>query len=523
MIFRNTLFLFAIFITQLSCSSPVNTAYNTINIPELQMFQMDGEPQEWDNVPSCKLYADPLGNTPEANDLSASFRIAWKEKKILLFFEIRDDKKVADTLYPWRGDAIEIFLCNGRGSENIIQYSLVIGSEEEDGNSFKIIDGRKMKSPEMPEPEIKHLVKNMGNTTFVEVEMEYNMFPGESENQLALQIYIDDSDKIPDPSKNQLTWYPVGHTYVNSFSAFDLSLVEKGDFCRPGAARIVILDEKESKLHVFGAEHGDIICLKKRDQILAEFTSSSAKALEPDILNISGLGINHEMDTLDIYLNEKFISSHELFFAPRIYKNSTPPRFDREIRIFMVRDRIRMPEPGGVLFIGSSSIRMWNSVHRDFPELDIIHRGFGGSTSADVLTYFDKIVAPYKPSAVVYYEGDNDVPQSMPVTQIVANMKEFVEKFHQLNPESKVFILTPKPAIARKNYWGRYLELHKEMKKMLSGYDFAYYVDVATPMLTPSGDFREELYIEDGVHMNEKGYAVWKEVLLESMKQFSGE
>src|SRR5688500_3924563 len=96
---------------------------------------------------------------------------------------------------------------------------------------------------------------------------------------------------------------------------------------------------------------------------------------------------------------------------PATRPTTTPalPPFEKDIRAYEAADRKDPPTPGGIVFYGSSSIRMWKSLKEDFPGMNVINRGFGGSTAPDALRYVDRIVIPYKPSAVVVYEGDNDL------------------------------------------------------------------------------------------------------------------
>ena len=107
---------------------------------------------------------------------------------------------------------------------------------------------------------------------------------------------------------------------------------------------------------------------------------------------------------------------------PAVAIDSEPP-FGPEIRAFEEADRINRPKPGGVLFVGSSSIRLWPDLKADFPGVNVIQRGFGGSQIDQVVYYAPRIVLPYKPSVIVLYAGDNDLAAGRTPEQILADSR----------------------------------------------------------------------------------------------------
>ncbi len=160
---------------------------------------------------------------------------------------------------------------------------------------------------------------------------------------------------------------------------------------------------------------------------------------------------------------------------------------------------------------------MWKSLEEDFPELTIIHRGFGGSTSEDVLNYLDDIVLPYDASQIVYYEGDNDIVRGIPVDSIMLNIRSFVETVKEKKPDTEIFIISPKPAFVRMKYWGIYVELNEKLEKFAANTESFEFVDVASGMFLPNGELDESMFIDDKLHMNAKGYKLWTKILREAM------
>ena len=131
-----------------------------------------------------------------------------------------------------------------------------------------------------------------------------------------------------------------------------------------------------------------------------------------------------------------------------------PERFEEAIQSFEAADREEPPPHGAIVCIGSSTMRRWHkTIHDDLAPLTVVPRGFGGSNMNDALHYADRIVLPYKPRAVILYEGDNDVNQGIPPRKIADTFQAFVEKIHKELPLCRVYFLAIKPSIKRWHMW----------------------------------------------------------------------
>jgi lysophospholipase L1-like esterase len=191
-----------------------------------------------------------------------------------------------------------------------------------------------------------------------------------------------------------------------------------------------------------------------------------------------------------------------------------PARFSDAIAAFEAEDQADPPPPGAIVATGSSSIRRWQSIKEDLAPLTVIPRGFGGSTMADLLHYVDRIVIPYEPRAVVIYEGDNDTGSFFVAPQkVVDQFGMIVEKIHAALPETRVYVLSVKPSVLREAYWGSATEANELLQKMVADNDLLTYIDVATPFLQPDGAVMTDIFIEDGLHLNEKGTKIWGETI----------
>lgn len=202
-----------------------------------------------------------------------------------------------------------------------------------------------------------------------------------------------------------------------------------------------------------------------------------------------------------------------LVFAPSAQAQDAP--FYNEIIEFKKADSTRMPAPNAVLFIGSSSIRMWNDLQKDFPGKTIINRGFGGSSTPHVIQYADEIIFPYNPKQIVIYVGENDIVSTPPATPVeVANrIDSLIRLIRNKLPLVPIVYISIKPSISRLSIIPQMKEANKLIKERLSHQKNIVFVDVFSKMLDENGKPMKDIFLADNLHMNAKGYAIWKKAL----------
>ena len=189
-----------------------------------------------------------------------------------------------------------------------------------------------------------------------------------------------------------------------------------------------------------------------------------------------------------------------------------PMRFAEEIRAFEAWDEKNAVVTSPILFVGSSSIRFWDTAVR-FPELPVVNRGFGGSHISDVNHFIEATVLKYAPRMIVFYAGDNDVNAGKSKETVLADYQEFVGLVMAQFPETDIVFLPIKPSLARWSFWSEMAAANELIRAFSSEDDRLHYVDVATPMLGSDGKPRPELLIEDGLHMTAEGYDIWSDLL----------
>ncbi len=200
--------------------------------------------------------------------------------------------------------------------------------------------------------------------------------------------------------------------------------------------------------------------------------------------------------------------------APIVSRPAPAPWYEAEIRAFEEADKASPPAPGQVLFIGSSSIRMWTTLTEDMKPAPVLNRGFGGSKTADVLAVFDRIVLPYKPSIIVYYCGDNDLGMDNTDSQAVADgFVAFDRRARAGWPKVQVFYIAIKPSLQRWKNWEAMRKTNEIVRAYCEKTPGAAYLDIVTPALTSEGKPDPTTFREDGLHMNARGYGIWTSVV----------
>jgi lysophospholipase L1-like esterase len=193
-------------------------------------------------------------------------------------------------------------------------------------------------------------------------------------------------------------------------------------------------------------------------------------------------------------------------------------RFESAIRAFDSWDSQNAFPRDGVLFVGSSSIRMWRTAE-SFPDLPVINRGFGGSHISDVVHYVDRVVLKYAPRGVVFYAGDNDIAAGKSPERVARDFRRFVEIVHQLLPATRIYYLPIKPSVARWKLWPQMQEANALIAHLCDNDERLEYIDTATPMLGDDGQPRKDLLIDDGLHLNAEGYRVWTTIVHPYLEQ----
>jgi lysophospholipase L1-like esterase len=212
-----------------------------------------------------------------------------------------------------------------------------------------------------------------------------------------------------------------------------------------------------------------------------------------------------------------------LFFAILFiieFATAQPPFYD-EIQSFKKQDSVNAPPQNAILFTGSSSFHLWTDVQSYFPNYTIINRGFGGSSLTDVIRYADDIIFPYHPKKIVIYCGENDLAASDTVSAqtVFDRFKTLFEMIRSKLSTEKIIYVSIKPSPSRKKLMPKMEEANQLIKDFLKTEKHTAFVDVYHLMLTENYEPIPEIFGEDSLHMNAKGYAIWQKAIEPFLKK----
>jgi lysophospholipase L1-like esterase len=195
-----------------------------------------------------------------------------------------------------------------------------------------------------------------------------------------------------------------------------------------------------------------------------------------------------------------------------------PERWLPDIEALTANDQSNPPPAHGVVFVGSSSIRLWTTLETDFGGIPVINRGFGGSYLSHTVHFAERIILPYRPRAVVVYAGENDLWDGKAAEVLAADFEALRLKIRTALPRCRLIFLSIKLSPSRLRIHNAVREANSRIERICAADPHCRYIDVATPMLTTGGAFRSELYVNDQLHLSPSGYALWRDLIAPHLK-----
>lgn len=179
-----------------------------------------------------------------------------------------------------------------------------------------------------------------------------------------------------------------------------------------------------------------------------------------------------------------------------------------EIERYVEADRAAPPAHCQVLFVGSSSIVLWKkSLAADMAPLQVINRGFGSSHIEHVNLWFDEIVAPYHPRAIVFYAGENDLNAGKSVDRVVADFDTFMARKSELLGDTPVYFISLKPSRQRFEQLPQQNAVNAAIRARAQTRPDLRFIDVV-PLMLENGK-PKDIFGPDGLHMTPAGYVLW--------------
>lgn len=190
-----------------------------------------------------------------------------------------------------------------------------------------------------------------------------------------------------------------------------------------------------------------------------------------------------------------------------------PSRFTDEVADIQKKyDTLWDASKETIVFTGSSSIRIWHDLQDRFPDHQIVNSGFGGSQASDLLIYCQELILEYRPKKVFIYEGDNDISEGKNTKEIMQDISKIIGKIRAQDATTEIVLIAAKPSISRWNLKRDYKRLNRKFRKLSRRDVQMNYADIWKPMLN-NRKVKEDLFVEDGLHMNAKGYDIWYNAL----------
>lgn len=199
-------------------------------------------------------------------------------------------------------------------------------------------------------------------------------------------------------------------------------------------------------------------------------------------------------------------------------ESASTNRFEPEVLKFEALDRRVPPPPRPILFVGSSSIRLWTHLPTSIHGRPVLNRGFGGSRFKDLLRFFNRVVLPYGPSVVVVYEGDNDLAEGQTPAEIAQDLAVFLERAETELRGTSILLLTVKPSPSRVHLLEVQSEFNRRLKLLPLSHPRVRVIDVASPLLDSQGKPDPRFFAADRLHLSADGYEAWRQPVLDAIE-----
>ncbi len=251
----------------------------------------------------------------------------------------------------------------------------------------------------------------------------------------------------------------------------------------------------------------EVETVKTTNKLIADFIHAGGDKIEfidyfPMLLGADG------KPRTELYIED------QLHFSEAGYDVVTSViKWQKEIAAIEARYAENAAPKAPIVFIGSSSIRMWKSLAADFPDKPVLNHGFGGSEVFDSLNFAHRLVFPFQPKQIVMYAGGNDLNAGKTPERVFADLQAFVARVHAELPKTKICYISSAPNPKR---WAQIKEtraLNASIRAFCAKDERLQYLDVHPVMLAPNGVPKPDIFLDDKLHMNAKGYELWKGVM----------
>jgi lysophospholipase L1-like esterase len=202
-------------------------------------------------------------------------------------------------------------------------------------------------------------------------------------------------------------------------------------------------------------------------------------------------------------------------FTGQKKKNQPVNNYENDIAAFEQLDKTEKYADNSILFVGSSSFRLWSTLKEDAAPYPVIQRGFGGSRTPDVVFYLKRIVYPHQFSAVAIFVA-NDItgsPNDLTPKETQKNYREMVKIVRAKYKQQPIFIIEITPSQSRWKYWPMIQQTNALLKELCAKQKNLYFIETAQNFLNEKSEPRNELFRDDHLHLNRDGYLIWGKLI----------
>ena len=211
-------------------------------------------------------------------------------------------------------------------------------------------------------------------------------------------------------------------------------------------------------------------------------------------------------------MNKLIIFLFGFFLSLNTFAQKSYPLLN-EINEYKEQDATSFPQPNGILFVGSSSFRVWKSLEKDYQDYNAINRGFGGSTLGQAIYYADDIIFPYQPRQVVIYSGENDLAEGETIEVTFDRFKTLFDLIRKKMPQVPIAFISIKPSPSRAHLMPKMMATNLLIKDFLEKKQNTSYINIFDAMLQSNKQPKTDIFLSDNLHMNDKGYQIWKKII----------
>ena len=201
--------------------------------------------------------------------------------------------------------------------------------------------------------------------------------------------------------------------------------------------------------------------------------------------------------------------SVSVLFTNTILFSQEVSRYQNDIQTIKQYDKIYAPPKNPIVFVGSSSFRLWSDLERTFANYHVLNRGIGGAVIQDISNHIDDLITPYKPRQVFIYVGENDVANQATSEAVLNNTKKLLTEIRERLPNVPIVYVAMKPSPSREKFLPIVIKANQLIQDYIATQKKMTFIDVFSPMLTREGKPKPELFLADQLHMNQSGYAIW--------------